>query len=633
MAIPYTKSMQAKIDLYTRETPRELVQSMESFLAKLQDVSNPLRNPDELYSPEMTPIVTSYMMESFQNNNYMVPLSESYNEYETVCLESMTDDEHEVAEAVSMPELHRHNITQLLENSASEMRVANANMRNIGELTPFDAFLPFIIVRSYAALVAKDLIPYVVPTQHFIRIKEQYKYIVTKDNKRYLRPDVYNNYEDTLEILASAKGKRVTDAWYPEATEVDATTGNPDWVDNSDAANPKGYKFSTDPFKVEQFDLLAESGGSREIGDALDINICIEGARALVTNSNGNTQMVEVTGLQGYMDTTSISPKQQMSARVKFPIKNDDGTIEGYIEDTIMGIYDVSNNRIDLSSLHGTVKQVQFGGNLSNKNNTEYISFQNEFESYQHPIPEGFRSNMPITLEDMRLYQETADIGIVAHGINEMTEMFANLEDSSAVATIDKKAVAFENQVHHPFIHFQKGPVSVYREVDVAYEQNNPFMKRTEFIQDKISSEIRNMIADIRNTCQNEPFRIVLYAHPNVASLFVGNNVDWKITAGNTAVADGIRSDYNMGIYTQSGDSMRLISSVKFRESDGVAGLVYPVNEQNFLTWKHFKRAIYFDRDHKINNMPNNPNLMGVATFHTHDYIPFRFRLAIKNYR
>ena len=125
---------------------------------------------------------------------------------------------------------------------------------------------------------------------------------------------------------------------------------------------------------------------------------------------------------------------------------------------------------------------------------------------------------------------------------------------------------------------------------------------------------------------------MVAYCHPNVASLFVGDNVDWTVKAGEN-IMSGIRSDYNMGITTQDGNAMRLITSMKFKESDGIQGLAFPVNEQNFLTWKHFKRALYFDRDHRIQQMPNNPNIMCVATFHTQSYVPMGFQIKITGYQ
>jgi hypothetical protein len=157
-------------------------------------------------------------------------------------------------------------------------------------------------------------------------------------------------------------------------------------------------------------------------------------------------------------------------------------------------------------------------------------------------------------------------------------------------------------------------------------------MKRSEYAQDKISHELNGIIREIRSTCRNEPFRLVAYCHPNIASLFVGDNIDWTVKNGDT-IMGGIRSDYNMGITTQDGNALRIITSLKFKEEDGLRGLGFPVNEQNFLTWKHFKRALYFDRDHRVREMPNNPNIMCVATFHTQSYVPLSFQLKITGYQ
>ena len=156
-------------------------------------------------------------------------------------------------------------------------------------------------------------------------------------------------------------------------------------------------------------------------------------------------------------------------------------------------------------------------------------------------------------------------------------------------------------------------------------------MKKAEYVQDLVSNELSAILRQMRTTCNAEPFRVVAYCHPNVASLFVGDKVDWKINEGDS-LSGGIRSDYNMGIITQDGHHIRLLTSMKFKEEDGVRGLGFPINEQNFLSWKHFKRALYFDRDHRIQQMSNNPNIMCVATFHTHVYVPLSFQLIIKDY-
>ena len=229
-------SKQQRLNMYKQETPAELISSMESFVGKLSGYADVLRDPMSIYSKDMQPTTVAMAMESADDALQKFG-DAAYEKNATVFLESMTEDDDEVSEAVGMADLHRGNLQRLLENSAVEMRVANANQRGIGELTPYDAFLPFAIIRTYLPLVAKDLVPYIVPKQHFIRIKEQFKYIVTKDGKKHLEPDVYSDYDATLNILESAKGKRVTDAWYPETSVTEVAAGE-------GGAEPAEYDFS-----------------------------------------------------------------------------------------------------------------------------------------------------------------------------------------------------------------------------------------------------------------------------------------------------------------------------------------------------------------------------------------------------
>lgn len=644
-----------RLEMYRRPENTELSASLESFTKCFENLVDIKRHPFELYNPEMRDLAVRAAMEMVDNSGGLQKYSNAvYEEGAHVFLEGVgaedaeldadgnLDPEDDVSEAVTMEDLHRGNLQRLMENSFAEGRAAQANQRDLGELMPFDAFLPFAIIRTYLPLVGKDLVPYIVPKQHFIRIKEQFKYIVTKDNRRYLEPDVYRDLEAATEILKTAKGNEVTATWYPEdmATDVtDAVKAEDDATeklklydyDEDTGTETKYFKINASKeMRVVDLDLLAESGGNRDIGDALDINVAIDAARALVTNSEGVTYMVEVSGLEMFIDTTAISPKEQIGGVVRYPVKDSTGKIERWVEDKIMATYDPYTSRINVVSMSGLTKQVKFAGNLSNKNNMEYMSFHDSYQVKQHPIPEGYRQNMPITVEDMRLYNETASIDIIAYGINRMTEIFNGLEDTDIINFLRQSSNKFRGVTEHDFLHF-KGRVFVTRTVDVKYEQNNPFMKRLDFMQDKISNELNAIIREMRNTCQNEPFRLVAYCHPNIASLFVGTNVDWKINDGDS-IMGSIRSDYNMGIITQDGNMIRIITSLKFPQEDGLRGLVFPINEQNFLTWKHFKRALYFDRDHRIVNMPNNPNIMCVATFSNKYYVPLSWQLKIKNY-
>lgn len=617
MSIDKTMTKEALLRHYRESSPKDLINVFEGLADKLYDLGDIKRDPSVMFQPEAVGAVVDYTMESYDS---IIDGIDYGNE--TQLMESFDDDTDSVS--MSITDVHKANLRQIMENSALDTRAANPNQFNLNQLTPFDAFLPFTIIRSYLPLIGKDLVPTQTPAQPFIRIKQQYKYIVTKDNKRYLRPDIYNDTDQSQMILDTARGGEVTQKWYPAATVVESEE---DFTDETDG---KKYKLP-EKLVIGSLDLLEESGGLREVGDALDIDIHVKSIRALVTNSEDTKIMVEQSGYNAYPDITSISPQRSVSFKVKIPVKGSGGEIEKYVEDTIYGDYNAATCSFNLVSLYGYVRQVQFGGHMSNKNNMEYLSFTNEFGVEEHPIPEGYSSNVPITAEDMQLYNETASIDIVATAINEMTEIFTQLEDGSIINKIDKeyKLWTGKGEGEHPFQHMF-GPVVFNKEVDLTHDTTR-LLKRNEIVQDEIQYAISRFIGEMRNTLKAEPFRLVAFAHPNVCSLFVGDNVDWKITPGSTGT-EGIRTDYRMGVYTADGNSFRIISSMKIKEEDGVRFLLFPVNEQNFLSWKHFKYSMFFSRDYRNPEMSLVPNVKGMSRFYTHSYTPLQAKLFIRNY-
>ena len=604
-------------------SPKDLIAMFEGLRQKLWDVVDIKDNPSYMFKPETTDIVANYVIENYQS----VIEGVDYGK-ETQVIESYDDNVADVVAPVSQVTVH--NLKQLLENSAAEVRTANANQFNLNQLTPFDAFLPFVIIRSYLPLIGKDLMPTITPPQPFIRIKQMYKYIVTKDNKKYLRPDIYNDAAAGKAILDTAKGPRVTDKWFPEGTEVSSPSSEADYDYKE---GEKYYKVPEANMPPQSIDLLAESGGLIAVGDALDIDVCVDGIQAVVTAKDGTTKtVVTQTGYAAYPDLTSITPQRSISFDVKIPVKDKTGKVESYVTDRIFGDFNASTNVFNLVSMYGHVKQVQFNGHLSNKNNTEYLSFTNEYGVEQHPIPEGYTSNVPITPQDMQLYNETASIDIVATAMSEMTEIFTQLEDNEIINKIDEDFAKWKGkgQDEHPFQHMF-GPVVFEKTVDVRHDSTR-LLKRNEYVQDEINFALRSFIGEMRTTLGNEPFRLVAFCHPNVASLFVGDHIDWKITPGGAGM-EGIRMDYSMGVYTANGDGFRIITSQKIKEDDGIRFLIFPVNEQNFLSWKHFKYSMYFDRDHRNAQMSLVPNIKGYSRFYTHSYTPLQAKLKITNYK
>lgn len=619
---------------YLVSTPaaKELSAVFESLVQGVSGFANLKEHPEQIYDKDVARLVVENTMNSISDDVYSA--FDSGLE-EQVYMESLTEREDETPKAMSVAAAHEHNLRTMLENSLHDGRqqyyaTPNANNRNMNELTPLDAFIPMIIVRSYLPLCGKDLIPYIVPKMDFIRFKEVQKWIVTKDGKHYRRPDVYNNTDAVEAIIASGKGKPVSAEWYPQGTGVAGgdpkNPGDGNYVDGTGTVR----KFPEDKLSLNEFDLLVASGGDRNIGDALSHDVYIDGARGLVLASDNKKYVVENTNVHGYYDVTSYTPQRSINFEVTYTAHLEDGTEETF-KDKIYGEYDAETAAFNLVSMMGITKQVLFGGNLSNKNNMEYISFSTNFSSFHHTIGEGMRSNFPITYEDMQLYRDTSNIDIVANAVNEMTEIFIQLEDTDVVGFFDRCFKKTKDVLHHGGMRFTDSIVTWEREVDLTYSAGN-FFKVNESNQDRFQYALSTMVSQISDVCGNEDFRVVLACHPNVSRLFVGENTTWKITRGQ-AVSSNIRMEYNMGVYTAQGDSMKLVTTKKIKEDTGVNMLVYPVNEENYQTWKHFKRGIYFDRNHHVKDMPNNPNIMGVAMFQSHTYIPFQTRLIPTNYK
>lgn len=619
--------------LAARHTPenRALVADMESLAQELSPLGDLHQRPAMIFDPVVKDKVIDYCMEMAKPAldifaNAYGNVNDGGHQQEYVFLESMTSDDNEEPMALPMFEAHDANLRQMMENSFLSARTANANQRNLNELTPFDAFLPFAIIRSYLPMVANQVFPYVVPAKDFIRIKYHYKYIVTKDNQKLLRPDVYSDMNKVFEILNSAKGPRVTADFYPVGDEV-ASEEDADYV----STDGKFYTVPKGNLSMSEFDLLGESGGIPQHGDALDNNVCISAARGIVTDSEGNDHVVELGDLEIYPDVTSISPQRSISYVLRYPIQREDGTVEGIVEDRIYGEYNARSATINITSLTGVTKQIQFGGNLSNKNNREYLSYTEDFAFQAHPIEEGYSGNVPITIEDMNLYKQCGEQDILANAVNEFTEMFSQLEDTSCFAYANQKFNAYKDRGNqHGFVHFDKGPVVFQNSVNVKYDSSK-LMKQNEYVQDRIQAAMAAMIRQMVNTCANEPFRVVATAHPNIASLFVGDKIDWDIAPG-SAMMEGIRTDFNMGIHLCAGHSIRLVSSQKFAEKDGVRFFLYPVNEQNFLSWKHFKYNIWFSNQYQIQEMPGVPNVKCISRFKTQSYVPLQGQLTITGY-
>lgn len=614
--------------------PRDLIEQMENLQLKLKDYCDIFETPSRMFSPDLLPVIKQLVLENYRpeiEENSITDNTNSNNRNfltETVVVNPGGTDS--TYESMQMPtvEARIKSLEQVLENSAKEFRTANPH--NLNSLTPFDAFLPYTIIRSFLPMFAKEIVPYSSLSKPYIRLKENRKYIVTQENRQYLRPDIYASPRRAREILDTSKGRRVTMDWYPEGESVAADATDFDYVDEEG----NKFKVPSNGLSINNLDLLKESGGLREVGDALDINIHVCDIRVETTNSNGTKKTEVISDLNIIYDVTSTTPQRSISYNIgEIPVFADDGkTVEGYITDTLYGTINFETSTISLVSQSGFIKQVRFGGNLSNKNNKSYLSYKEDWITQDYVVGEGHTGNVPITTQDMILFNECGDINITSNAINQFTEIFANLEDMDTVNTVlDKLDEMAAKGTNHRYRLFKDRVMVHSREIELEHNVGT-VLKRLEQIQDMIQINFIRVINELRNTCIAEPFKVVAFTNPNNAALFTGDKVDWTIQKGSAIGSSTIRSDYNMGIITADGNSVKLVTSMKIPEEEGIRFLVYPVNEQNFLSWKHFTYSIYFDDKHRIDEMSNVPNIYYYARFDNIVFNPLGAQIIFKNF-
>ena len=154
-------SKDQRLKLAKEESPKGLISLFEGLSDKLSYLADISQDSRQMFSKEVSEITNNYVMEACQSMLDNVDYGD-----ETQVFESYDVDGNVVARnEMAVSDAHRANLQQLLENSAGEMRVAMANQHNLNQLTPFDAFLPFTIIRSYLPLIGKDLMPAQTPPQ------------------------------------------------------------------------------------------------------------------------------------------------------------------------------------------------------------------------------------------------------------------------------------------------------------------------------------------------------------------------------------------------------------------------------------------------------------------------------------
>ena len=88
------------------------------------------------------------------------------------------------------------------------------------------------------------------------------------------------------------------------------------------------------------------------------------------------------------------------------------GTDQVHVQDVLSGFVDFHNNTTTITSASGQVKAVSFNGRLSNEFNERTVTFDYDREDKEWKIEDGFRADIPFSLEELEDTQALLDIDL-----------------------------------------------------------------------------------------------------------------------------------------------------------------------------------------------------------------------------
>jgi len=297
---------------------------------------------------------STYQMDAITDITKILRVDTMKEAYKDMLLSDVMESSFEDPYYSMMPQ----KLEQLFENSSLEMLTESG----VAALAPIVGISLPILKKSYIEGHSKDIVMTEVPTKPIIKAAYERRFLKDAAGKKYYIPDIF--YDDSYkEIMNKGKGAQVSSQYYP--------TG------------------STLPF--QDLNILEESGGSIARRDSLAYDFCIQSVMLTV---DGEVVPVAV----------NVSPNMAANSSFTYRVKyvKDDGTT---VEDILVGQVDFYNGLVSCASTKGLITQVQFGGHLSNENNTETIELDRERELLEWKIPDGTRINTGLTLEKIKDYK------------------------------------------------------------------------------------------------------------------------------------------------------------------------------------------------------------------------------------
>lgn len=523
---------------------------------------------------------TKHLMESFQSTYNMDAVSDiakilRLDQTKECYKDQLLEDVREAAIDDPYYAMLPQKLEQLFENSSLEM----LNESAVAALAPIVGISLPVLKKAYIEGHAKDIVMTEIPTKPIIKAAYERRFLKDAAGNKYYIPDIF--YDDSYkEIINKGKGNEVSITFWPEA---------------DDATLP-----------IQDFDILTASGGSVANRDSLDKDFHIKSVQFDV---DGTLYTIPNLCVQPNMAADST-----FQCRVKAPVANAQGVI---LEDILVGQVDFYWGKVSVASTAGYIKKVQFGGHLSNENNTNTIEIDRERELMEWKIPDGVHINTGLTVERIKDYKALFDFDLSAEIISDMSTTLAQTEDSDILSYLND---SFDEWKQKDSVLTRFGYTDGFvREGWFSCEPGaNKYVTRSQYIESELKYDLNRFIDELKVLLKVSDLMFVVYGHPNNITL-IQDNVRWVIDE-DTKIG-GIQLDYRFGVMTANKNRIHVISTLKCPKSRGLRVVAYPLSKE-VITFKHYKYALNIENAYRNGLTPLTPNIMATSRYLTTDVLP-----------
>lgn len=429
----------------------------------------------------------------------------------------------------------------------------------VGQLLPYKAVDFPIIIKSNLALASKDIIQTEVTKQPIIKKHIEKRWVVDeKTKKRWEYPQCFFT-DNFKEIYSAGKGLPIKD----RAVDISSGLFNYNIPENlTDATDPTREKITID-LKIVKCTIAGADGGA-DVEIPLDMRI-------------------------------NVSDQSWLGGQVKDPET-------GEIIDIISGSVDFVTNNVCLSSASGKVKTVTFKGYLSNELNERQVTFDRTREEYEWKVEDGFRVDVPYSLEELEDAKALMDIDLYKLTYNDLSDLLLQMEDSKILEYLDSKydeyqGVELDPLGFDPFIRTQ---------VFDCDAKSQTCALPSEYIQKMLKFYVDRFIIDICDTAKIEDMTFVIYGNPRYISL-LDPEINWVVKSGDSV--GGVKANYSYGVMNAAGCKIQVVSTTKYSAKDErkLRFIPYPIDDNQY-TFKHYKYTSHIlTANNSAYRSPNRP--------------------------